>query len=307
MDGLLVVDKPVGPTSHDVVARVRRIAGEPRIGHTGTLDPLASGVLPLVIGRATRLARFLTASTKRYVTTVCLGLSTDSGDADGRPTGPAFEGPLPDAAEIQRALEAFRGTFLQRPPAVSAKKIGGIRSYDLAREEGTAHGRPDAVTVSAVVDLVTVEGRLVTLQVDCSPGFYVRALAHDLGERLGTGAHVAALRRLRSGEIGIADAVPLSDIEAGGRARAVAHVLPLSAMPLGMPGLLLTEAGTRRALHGRDLGPFDVLGPLPGTQSADDPARGSGYVRLLDSCGNLVGVARATVAPGVLHPAVILR
>ncbi len=305
MDGLLVVDKPVGPTSHDVVARVRRITGEARVGHTGTLDPLASGVLPLVMGRATRLARFLSASTKRYVATVCLGLSTDSGDAHGRPTGPSFEGPLPDTATIERALEAFRGTFLQRPPAVSAKKIGGTRSYDLARQEGAVHGRPEPVSVSALIDLVTVEDRLLTLQVDCSPGFYVRALAHDLGERLGTGAHVVALRRIRSGEIGISEALPLSDIEAGGRARAVAHVVPLSLMPLGMPGLRLTEAGTRRARHGRDLGPCDMLEMLPGTQSPD-PAPGQGYVRLFDPGGDLLGVARATAAPGILHPAVIL-
>jgi tRNA pseudouridine55 synthase len=305
LDGLLVVDKPVGPTSHDVVARVRRITGEPRIGHTGTLDPLASGVLPLVMGRATRLARFLSASTKRYVTTLCLGLSTDSGDAAGRPAGPSFEGPLPDAAAIRRALEAFRGTFLQRPPAVSAKRIGGARSYDLARREGAAHGRPEPVSVSAVVDLVRLEDRLVTLQVDCSPGFYVRALAHDLGERLGTGAHVVALRRIRSGEIGISDALTLSDIEAGGRARAVAHLVPLSSMPLGMPGLRLTAVGTRRARQGRDLGPSDVLAPLPWTQ-CPDPARVQEYVRLLDPCGDLLGVARATDTPGVLHPAVIL-
>src|SRR5262245_2728712 len=133
MDGLLVVDKPVGPTSHDVVERVRRVLRERRIGHTGTLDPLASGVLPLVVGRATRLARFLSGADKVYQATIRLGFATDSGDSLGAPIGPSYVGALPDEAAISRALEGFRGRFLQQPPALSAKKIGGQRSYRLAR------------------------------------------------------------------------------------------------------------------------------------------------------------------------------
>jgi len=134
MDGLLVVDKPVGPTSHDVVARVRRILGERRIGHTGTLDPLASGVLPLVVGRATRLARFLSAADKTYEAEVTLGIVTDSGDREGRAIGEPYAGPLPGPGEVEQALRQFRGSFPQRPPALSAKKIGGVRSYTLARQ-----------------------------------------------------------------------------------------------------------------------------------------------------------------------------
>ena len=138
LDGLLVVDKPVGPTSHDVVARVRRLLGERRIGHTGTLDPLASGVLLLVIGRATRLAQFLNTDAKRYEATIRLGFATDTYDATGRPTTAAFDGAMPTRDRIEAALDAFRGTFLQQPPAFSAKKIGGRRSYRLAR----AHQKP---------------------------------------------------------------------------------------------------------------------------------------------------------------------
>src|SRR5687767_1916716 len=123
MDGLLVVDKPVGPTSHDVVARVRRATGERRIGHTGTLDPRASGVLPLVLGRATRLARFLTAADKSYTAVIRLGIATDTYDADGRPVGEPYTGPPPDRVAIERTLETFRGTFFQQPPAFSAKKV----------------------------------------------------------------------------------------------------------------------------------------------------------------------------------------
>src|SRR5438552_11222895 len=132
MDGLLVIDKPVGPTSHDVVQRVRRLLAEPRIGHTGTLDPMASGVLALVLGRATRLARFLIGADKSYEAVVRLGQSTDSGDVAGRPTGAPYTGPMPGAEAIDRAIEPFRGRFEQQPPALSAKRIAGQRSYRIA-------------------------------------------------------------------------------------------------------------------------------------------------------------------------------
>ena len=209
MDGLLVIDKPVGPTSHDVVARVRRMLGEQRVGHTGTLDPGASGVLPLVVGRATRLARFLSAAEKSYEAAIRLGVATDTGrraGTAGRAT--VFKGRFPDASAIDRALDAFRGTFLQQPPAYSAKKIGGKRSHRLARAQ-RARGRltcrpaspalpprpPSAPCHGSRAGARQRRGDRVTLRVDCSAGFYVRSLAHDLGERLGIGAHLARLRR----------------------------------------------------------------------------------------------------------------
>src|SRR5262249_12597763 len=133
MDGVLIIDKPAGPTSHDVVARVRRAIGERRIGHTGTLDPAATGVLPLVMGRATRLARFMSGADKSYDAVVRLGFRTDTADADGEPIGPVHKGLFPTRKEIDRAPAPFRGTFGQQPPAFSAKKIGGVRSYPLAR------------------------------------------------------------------------------------------------------------------------------------------------------------------------------
>src|SRR6187431_2878168 len=145
MDGLLVIDKPVGPTSHDVVTRVRRLLGERRVGHTGTLDPGASGVLPLVVGRATRLARFLSAAGKGYDAAIQLGVATDTGDSAGTPIGRVFEGALPGRESIDRALDAFRGTFLQQPPAYSAKKIGGKRSHRLARAAAHALAAPPAL------------------------------------------------------------------------------------------------------------------------------------------------------------------
>jgi tRNA pseudouridine55 synthase len=317
MDGLLVIDKPVGPTSHDVVARARHILGERRIGHTGTLDPLASGVLPLVIGRATRLARFLSASDKTYEAEVTLGIATDSGDREGRPVGSAWAGPLPDRDRIEHALDAFRGTFLQRPPALSAKKIGGVRSYKLARGHRSARasqgepGRgsaqsdggpgspaPVAVTVSAL-DLVSCAGATLLIRLTCSAGFYVRSLARDLGEALGTGAHLTALRRTASGDLTIRDAVPLADIEepASGRTRALAGIVPLSGMLTALPGANLTPDGVRRAAHGRELGP-DAFSPAVMTAGA--------LVRLLDPGGNLVGLAEPAATAGLLHPAVVL-
>src|SRR5262249_19742392 len=133
LDGLLVIDKPSGPSSHDVVARMRRVLGERRIGHTGTLDPLATGVLPLVIGRATRLPRFMNAAGRADEAGIRLGVSPDNADAEGTPIGSPFSGALPSRDEINRALDAFRGTSLQQPPAFSAKKIEGQRSYQIAR------------------------------------------------------------------------------------------------------------------------------------------------------------------------------
>ena len=318
MDGLLVIDKPVGPTSHDVVARVRRILCEQRVGHTGTLDPGASGVLPLVVGRATRLARFLSAAGKSYDAAIQLGVATDTGDSAGTPVGRAFKGPFPGRESIDRALDAFRGTFLQQPPAYSAKKIGGRRSHRLARAASrslaASPALPPSPGLSAVAVLpapvsVTVyaleldgvdDGRL-TLRVDCSAGFYVRGLAHDLGERLGVGGHLAALNRVRSGDLTLADAKTLAALELDPPA-ALAAVVPLARMLPALPALTLTQEGARRAGHGLDLGPADFDGGLVACAS---PGHARVF-RLLDMTGDLVGVAEPIEGSGLLHPAVVL-
>src|SRR3982751_5194175 len=209
MDGLLVIDKPAGPTSHDVVARMRRALGERRIGHTGTLDPGASGVLPLVVGRATRLAKFLSGGSKIYEAIVRLGVATNTYDADGSPVGAAWTGAMPSRDAIDAALAAFRGVCLQRPPIYSAKKIDGERSYNIARASHPAQpAGPAPAAVSVTVhrlDLVGVNSEEVTLVVEASAGFYVRSLAHDLGQRLGTGAHLSALRRTQASGLTLED------------------------------------------------------------------------------------------------------
>jgi tRNA pseudouridine55 synthase len=309
LDGLLVVDKPAGPTSHEVVARVRRALGAERAGHTGTLDPAATGVLPLVLGRATRLARFLSAGDKSYDAVVRLGVATDTQDAQGTPAGEVYGGRLPQAETIDRALDEFRGTFLQQPPAYSAKKIDGRRSYKIARARSREGGAAAAVLAAApalpapvpvtahAIDLVGVDGDRVTLRVRGSAGFYVRALAHDLGVRLGTGAHLVDLRRVRSGDATIEQAIPLAEVEHE-PARAAAAVVPLSRMLAELIAVRLTPEGVRRALNGRDLGPGDVIAGASWPDAA--------WLRLLDPEGDLIAVATPAATSGFLHPAVVL-
>jgi tRNA pseudouridine55 synthase len=328
MDGVLVIDKPAGPTSHDVVARVRRALGERRVGHTGTLDPAASGVLPLVIGRATRLAQFLSARDKTYQAIVRLGSSTDTGDAQGRTVGVPHADVRPSRAAIEEALATLRGTYLQQPPEYSAKRIDGTRSYKLARARArnvqhavasAEHHAPTVVLPAPVsvtahaVDLQHLDGATVTLKVDCSAGFYVRSLAHDLGVRLGTGAHLAGLRRTRSGDFTLSDSVSLDAIERD-REDAATGFVPLARLLRGFPSVVLTADGVRHACHGRDLGPADLAAEssMPddkpgidgGTDSALGPARPD-WIRLLDGEGALLGLARPAAAR-VLHPSVVL-
>ena len=332
MDGLLVIDKPVGPTSHDVVARLRRTLDERRVGHTGTLDPTASGVLPLVLGRATRLARFLIASDKSYDAVIRLGVATNTYDSEGVPLGPPHSGLLPDRAAINQALDAFRGTFLQQPPRYSAKKIGGRRSHRIARAyDERVRLKPDpaelnrsdsldppaslrlravpgpvSVTVYAI-DILTVDGDTITLRVDCSAGFYVRSLAHDLGRRLGVGAHLARLCRTRSGDLTLDDAIPLAMAE-NDLARLVAAIIPPGRMLPHLPAAVLTREGTKRAEHGRDLGleHFEKGDPSPLRGAWPQKAPMPLFVRLLDPAGDLIGLAEPSAAPGVLHPSVVL-
>lgn len=325
MDGLLVVDKPTGPTSHDVVARVRRVLSERRVGHTGTLDPTATGVLPLVLGRATRLARFLTAGEKSYDAEIRLGVETDSYDAAGTPVGPPYAGRWPSCDEVVRALDAFRGEVLQQPPGFSAKKVGGQRSYAIARGSGSEsypeRGGSGVGVVSGVgsewgqsrirsrlrplpavrvtvhrLELLSLNNDRVALRVDCSAGFYVRSLAHDLGQRLGTGGHLAALRRTRSGDLTLADALRLDAAERDPET-ARAAVVPIDRMLPGLAALVLTDEGAVRAGHGRDLGAAELAGGA---------AAGGGPFRLLDCRGRLVGIGEASATPGVLHPSVVL-
>jgi tRNA pseudouridine55 synthase len=309
IEGLLAVDKPAGPSSHDVVARARRALRLRRIGHTGTLDPAATGVLPLVLGRATRLSRFLSGADKTYEAEIRLGFATTTFDREGAPVGVPYSGPWPDAAAIATALDGFRGTFMQQPPAYSAKKIAGRRSYELARRAvsasppGTPGPLPAAVRVSAsAIDVLDASRDRIAVRIQCSAGFYVRSLAHELGQRLETGAHLVALRRTKSGDVTLEQAVPLDAIEHGdeGRRAAEAALVPLDRMLPGFERVALTVQGVRRAVAGREIGPGDALSGFPPLPGSDGP------FRLTTEAGVLVGIATVGHEPGLLHPLVVL-
>ncbi len=318
MDGLLVIDKPVGPTSHDVVARMRRALREKRIGHTGTLDPMASGVLPLVIGVATRLARFHSTAAKRYRATIVFGATTDTYDALGTVTWRAPDDLAPPSrAAVEDALAAFRGTFAQVPPAYSAKKVDGDRAYDLARKGTVVVLESAMVTVDALSLVSWLPGGQVlknagmkdvtpsvVLDVTCSAGFYVRALAHDLGQALGCGAYLAALRRTASGQLDETLAITLDAAERDPDA-ARGHLVPLARMLAEHPSVVLTEAGATRARHGNLIRLGDVDDP---SQIPPEPAAGGRVVRLVTGAGDLLAIAEIASghAPWPLHPGVVL-
>ena len=212
LEGILNIDKPAGMTSHDVVGRVRRVAGMRRVGHSGTLDPAATGVLVVCLGRATRLVEYLVGRPKTYFGVVHLGQTTDSYDADGEIL---TDSPVPelDSEKLEPLLDQFRGDILQVPPMVSAIKKDGKKLYELAREGKTVERPPRPVTIYQL-DLLEIEGAKLTLRIQCSAGTYIRSIAHDLGHLLGCGGHLASLRREQVGEFGLDSAVPLDTLTA---------------------------------------------------------------------------------------------
>jgi tRNA pseudouridine55 synthase len=309
MHGALLVDKPSGPTSHDVVAFVRRTLKTPRVGHTGTLDPLATGLLVLLVGHATRLAQFLVTDEKEYVADVRLGQATPTYDAQG------VESEARDARrevrvtpeQIAAVLPDFLGTFPQLPPPFSAKKVAGVRAYEKARKHETVELKPVEFTVRALElldprppssDLHPPDPTLLRLRVVCSAGFYVRSLAHDIGKVLGCGAHLEALRRTRAGRFLVDDAATLDALEARGVA-AADRLIPLRTLLADMPAVSLTDEGLRRAGHGNSLAPHHLAGPAPAPGA-------TGPMCILDADGGVLAIADAR-GDGLLHPLVVLR
>jgi tRNA pseudouridine55 synthase len=224
VNGLLILDKPAGMTSHDVVARVRRASGESSIGHLGTLDPMATGVLPLLLGKFTRLAQFYGKHEKTYTGTIRFGFSTDTYDAEGAPASEPVQPNL--TLELVRATAArFRGEIEQMPPPVSAKKIGGKPAYKIARAGGVPELKPVRITI-AEFSIESLEAGVATFSMRLSAGGYVRAVAHAMGQALGCGAHLASLRRVASGPFSIEQALTLEEVEALGRAGTLVNALP---------------------------------------------------------------------------------
>lgn len=276
------MDKPAGITSHDVVRVVRRAYRTRAVGHTGTLDPFATGLLVLLLGRATRLARFVEAERKTYLATARLGWRTSTDDLTGEPVSPAADATRLDRTAVEHALAGLVGAQYQRPPSYSAKHVGGERAYAMARRGETVELAEVPVTVYAAQPL-EVRPPLVVFRVVVSAGTYVRALARDLGERLGVGGHLTALRRERIGELSVDAALPAGALDGA------AELLPPQSVLGRFPALELDAAGRADAAHGRV-----VTGP----------AELEGAVLLLHD-GRLVAVARA--AAGRLHPEVVLE
>ncbi|HXG87965.1 MAG TPA: tRNA pseudouridine(55) synthase TruB [Vicinamibacterales bacterium] len=293
LHGVLVVHKPVGPTSHDVVACARRSLGISRIGHTGTLDPQASGVLPLVLGQATRLAQHLTGSDKEYLATILFGVVTDTYDAAGTVLSESDHVPTRDAVEW--ALRQSTGTHQQAPPLYSAKMVDGERSYTRAREGKPI--QPASVSVTAhALELVSFEAPRATVRIRCSAGFYVRALAHDIGQALGPGAILDGLVRTEAAGFRLGDAVLFEALVTAPRAELRAQIQPVETLLHDIPEATLTSEGVRWAINGRELGPRELRSPL-----AVIPP----LTRLLGPDGKMVGLAEPSKMPGFLHPSVI--
>lgn len=309
MDGVLIIDKPAGMTSHDVVARVRSIVSERRVGHTGTLDPFATGVLVILVGRATRLAQYLSGADKEYVAVIRLGYATDTGDVTGTRIDTETKGHTEiRREEIEAALASLRGEIEQTPPMYSAKKIAGRKLYELARRGEEVERKPVRVTVREFEAIAPDGEPLLTanddgsrdlkVRVVCSAGTYIRTLAEDFGKHLGLGAHVAALRRTRAGRFTVADALTLERL--GELAESVkietALISPDAAMA-HLPAVSLSADDVSRTLHGVDMRMDDVE-----ARSWPDGQP----VRMRDAGGDLIAVGIYDERRSALHPNVVI-
>jgi len=287
LDGVLLLDKPVGLSSNDALIRAKRLLLAKKAGHTGTLDPLASGLLPLCFGEATKFSQDLLEADKTYEATMRLGLRTATGDAEGevidtRPVGC-------DRAAVEAALARFTGEIVQVPPMYSALKRDGKPLYEYARAGQTVEREGRNVTIHAL-DLLACEMPDVTFRVTCSKGTYVRTLAEDIGEALGCGAHLTMLRRTGVGALTLEHAVTLDTLSDADESARDAWLQPVDALLSTFPSVRLDDACAKRFLHGQRL-PLSELGPI-------DAADGE-RVRVYDAT-RLLGVARK--ANGVLAP-----
>ena len=319
MDGVLIIDKPADMTSHDVVARVRRIVGERRVGHTGTLDPFATGVLVVLVGRATRLAQFLSGAEKEYAAVIRLGYTTDTGDITGArilseppavaggPHAKAQSTQSLSKEEIESALASLRGEIEQTPPMYSAKKIAGKKLYELARRGEEVERKAVRVTIKEFAAITSGDELLkqnddgtrdLSVRVICSAGTYVRTLAESVGERLGVGAHLSELRRTRAGQFKIADAITLDRLNDVAQSGSVEQVLISPDAALAhLPFLNLDADSAGRIRHGIDIAIEDAEGSQwPVAQP----------VRMRDANGELIAVGIYDTTRRAMHPKVVI-
>lgn len=307
-----MVDKPSGRTSHDVVESVRRLAGFRQIGHLGTLDPLATGVLVLALGRATRLARFYAGRRKRYSCAVRFGFTTDTYDADGEAAGPDAA-PALDSAVLELLAAKFVGKIQQVPPAFSAKKIRGRPAHELARKKKPVKLDPVEVEVFEF-RLISVEGSVARFTVECGSGTYIRSLAHDLGQLQGSGAHLAEISRTAVGEFTLDRAAPLSELEEDARAGLLAdRIIRLDNLLLDLPRATVLPIIEKRVRHGAKFNlPLAQIQPGHVTSAQGAPAElDSGEwkparLRVFNQQGQLIAIAEPVV-PRTYQPLVVLE
>jgi tRNA pseudouridine55 synthase len=293
VDGVVVVDKPEGLTSHDVVNRMRRLANTRKVGHLGTLDPMATGVLPLVLGRATRLAQFFSSGEKTYDALLQFGWSTDTYDREGSPTSQPVA-PRFTRAELEAVLDRFRGNILQTPPPFSAKKIAGTPAYRLARKHIAVELEPVEVRILAL-DLAEFDGATARICVRCSAGTYVRGIAHDVGRELGCGAFLASLRRTVSGEFTDGQARTLEALEALTQGGALDQALiPCARVLPDIPNAMVDALTAGQIRQGKDF----RLSPFSDRAAAR-------YVKAVSPEGDLIAIGEVRL-PNLYHPVLVL-
>jgi len=311
IDGALVIDKPRGITSHDVVDSVRRLLGFRQVGHLGTLDPLATGVLVLLLGRATRFAQFYAGRRKRYTSTFRFGFATDTYDSDGAALGPDTQ-PQLDPAEIRNLATLLTGRFPQMPPAFSAKKIHGRPAHELARKNQAVELKPVEVEVFEF-RVVEVEGSRARFTVECGAGTYIRSLAQEMGAKLGCGAHLADIVRTAVGEFTIDRAIRLDDFEQIVRqGKAAECIIPLERLLPELPRVSVLPMIEKRVRHGTRFqislaqiqpGHFEIPQGAPAQLDSGEwkPAR----LRVFNQQDQLIAIAEAIV-PRTYQPVVVL-
>jgi tRNA pseudouridine55 synthase len=302
LNGVLIIDKPEGFTSHDVVGKVRRILKTRSVGHTGTLDPFATGVLVVLIGKATRLAQFLDKAEKEYLATIQFGFSTDTGDRTGVRSAECGVRSTEIAARLttsslEKALVKFRGETLQTPPMYSAKKVGGKKLYELARKGVEIERQPVKIKISKLEiennEQRAMNNEQITIRVACSAGTYIRVLAEDIGKELGMGAHLAELRRTRAGIFDLSRAVTLEELENLAVENRIGQVLISPNDALGhFPFVVLDELGITRTLNGMK---------TQVTSNFNDAE----FVRLCDERENLVAMGVFDEREQVIQPRIV--
>ena len=288
-----MIDKPVGFTSHDVVAKMRRILRTKRIGHTGTLDPFATGLLVTLVGKATRLAQFLDKDEKAYDAEVCFGFETDTGDRTGEPKSDRLKGTAErlQTIEWEKVLSKFRGKLLQTPPMYSAKKVNGKKLYELAREGIEIERKPVEITINEL-QISDTKDVTANMHVRCSAGTFIRTLAEDIGKEIGIGAHLSELRRIAAGAFGIENAVSLEELDA--LEDPYSRIISMNEAVGHLPSIELSEDRVGKTLSGlstrvqrNDLG-------------SGDP------IRMIDAAGGLIAIGIFNAEENIVQPKIVL-